>query len=889
MYNPKIWYDGDIVTSGGLNNIEQGIAQNAHDIEDLSERVTNIENTDGIDQLKNTLKDISNGHIEFESGTYSDGDGVTKTTNISRIRNVYPLNVDNVTSMVVPSGYSAWIFRLDSNGTLISAVGTWKTGTVAMSDVVTSATKYINFAIKNNATPSSDISGSVDAVADTLYVVNKNNYAEYSELVRNVEVLNSVGTYVNDLEQGVRQFASDAKVYVGYYNSSGVLQGEGEEGITTGWGVYLVHVRKGTTVNISGCKNIGGTYSVWLNSANLSDVNSVGWYSDENNGSHLCVTDYLAISDNNTAMYHKTLSVKYDYDSDIFNTLDGEFDREYNGAIKSGNRFAHMTAFAKAGQTIRVRAERNSGTSTHLVIYYNNDQSKTLGQIHYGVDYDFVIDEDMTQLDAYLAGDNADSFVTVKAYVLGKTTVLRDKLRNDLSYCNIYSTTFTMASGNAHSSADDLIKADIPFGTLMYVYAVSSTGTIPAFMMNQYDENGTATPNGIISTGSVKNDGMFWETACDIDAKSLGFFVTAPSEETTITFYVAVKNDDVNHQQSYGAIQGDINLRYSAQKDILATLFKKPTFLVTCDIHAKLYLFKRVQEFYENSQSEYVYDKLLLGDLVADRFENTTNIMDMDFYKDTLFVLGNHDVWLTAGGTATAKQSYDKYIAPNVGSWGVVQPNGASANGYCYYYKDYPSAYGGSTDALRLIFLDEYHYDETQHNWFVSVLADAKTNNLSVVVCTHQTQCTSAELTALSADYPFACPVGGFNVEPKEAGYAGSYANAYINRRKAVDTFISNGGKFICWMSGHTHRDCCGTFTETNGKQLSLAFINTSQDTTTKAYINNLSSDSFQYVGFDLSLGYVYVVRIGQTVDKWLHQNQYLVYDYINHVVIAYK
>ena len=37
MYNPKIWYDGDIVTSGGLNNIEQGIAQNAHDIEDLQD------------------------------------------------------------------------------------------------------------------------------------------------------------------------------------------------------------------------------------------------------------------------------------------------------------------------------------------------------------------------------------------------------------------------------------------------------------------------------------------------------------------------------------------------------------------------------------------------------------------------------------------------------------------------------------------------------------------------------------------------------------------------------------------------------------------------------------------------------------------------------------
>lgn len=39
MYNPKIWYDGDIVTSGGLNNIEQGIAQNAHDIEDMGDDI----------------------------------------------------------------------------------------------------------------------------------------------------------------------------------------------------------------------------------------------------------------------------------------------------------------------------------------------------------------------------------------------------------------------------------------------------------------------------------------------------------------------------------------------------------------------------------------------------------------------------------------------------------------------------------------------------------------------------------------------------------------------------------------------------------------------------------------------------------------------------------
>lgn len=64
MYNPKIWYDGDIVTSGGLNNIEQGIAQNAHDIEDLSEAIEGVEervteNTDEIDQLKSGLSKVT--------------------------------------------------------------------------------------------------------------------------------------------------------------------------------------------------------------------------------------------------------------------------------------------------------------------------------------------------------------------------------------------------------------------------------------------------------------------------------------------------------------------------------------------------------------------------------------------------------------------------------------------------------------------------------------------------------------------------------------------------------------------------------------------------------------------------------------------------------------
>ena len=61
MYNPKIWYDGDIVTSGGLNNMEQGIAQNAHDIETINDSIEDLSadakaTGDAISELKSNLQ-----------------------------------------------------------------------------------------------------------------------------------------------------------------------------------------------------------------------------------------------------------------------------------------------------------------------------------------------------------------------------------------------------------------------------------------------------------------------------------------------------------------------------------------------------------------------------------------------------------------------------------------------------------------------------------------------------------------------------------------------------------------------------------------------------------------------------------------------------------------
>ena len=75
MYNPKIWYDGDIVTSGGLNNIEQGIAQNAHDIEDLQgaldgDMESYVDNwLDSHPEATTTVQDGSLTYRKFATGT----------------------------------------------------------------------------------------------------------------------------------------------------------------------------------------------------------------------------------------------------------------------------------------------------------------------------------------------------------------------------------------------------------------------------------------------------------------------------------------------------------------------------------------------------------------------------------------------------------------------------------------------------------------------------------------------------------------------------------------------------------------------------------------------------------------------------------------------------
>jgi len=133
-----------------------------------------------VNGLNGRLAYLSTGKVKIESGTYADSDGAVKSNSASRLRNIYPVPVDNLYSITVPQGYAMWMFRLDADGTHISTYRYWLTGTQIISNIITDSTKYINFGIKNLDTPSSDISGEADTVSDgfILTTITEHNVVE---------------------------------------------------------------------------------------------------------------------------------------------------------------------------------------------------------------------------------------------------------------------------------------------------------------------------------------------------------------------------------------------------------------------------------------------------------------------------------------------------------------------------------------------------------------------------------------------------------------------------------------------------------------------------------------------------------------------------------------
>ena len=303
------------------------------------------------------------------------------------------------------------------------------------------------------------------------------------------------------------------------------------------------------------------------------------------------------------------------------------------------------------------------------------------------------------------------------------------------------------------------------------------------------------------------------------------------------------------------------------------------------DIHGLDANVERLNRFLEKYVGKFD-DIICTGDIVSDVFTDTNILAGQQYF---LVAIGNHDAWVRtydadiverqeADNIWVVKQKYcyDKFIAPNVDDWGVTQPTGASENGLCYYYKDYSSG----ASKLRVIVLDCMHYNigadldlnnnSIQNAWLESVLSDARTNSIPVVIANHYWP------KWVDISNPEVIKCSYTNTDEISGDYLPTIAI------DSVQGFIDAGVEFVCWIVGHSHMDVIASPRD-YPKQVFISidcatYINSIGNS---ARIRNTKSqDCVNIVSFDTNDKLVKVVRVGSDTTRQLKQKRVLTYRY---------
>lgn len=298
--------------------------------------------------------------------------------------------------------------------------------------------------------------------------------------------------------------------------------------------------------------------------------------------------------------------------------------------------------------------------------------------------------------------------------------------------------------------------------------------------------------------------------------------------------------------------------KYDTSKQILSLLH-------CSDAHVDTENISRMLDFY-NTHSHHINDILHTGDCV--NYTEDPNPFETNGAGFVINVIGNHECWKEGpyNYDATAVETYQKFIAPFISTWGVV-PAGENL---CYYYKDYTEA------NIRLIVLDCMHFDEAQVSWLSRVLSDALSLGYSVVGVTHYPPAsglTPLDCTFTSRDNPA-------SAYPAERMPDAAYV--------AVDNFIDIGGEFICWLSGHLHCDNVGVVND-HERQICVCVNSMAAviDGDMQRTRGTKTQDCFNVVAFDRTSKLINIVRVGASVDHYLRSKKTLCIDYLEREVIS--
>jgi len=296
--------------------------------------------------------------------------------------------------------------------------------------------------------------------------------------------------------------------------------------------------------------------------------------------------------------------------------------------------------------------------------------------------------------------------------------------------------------------------------------------------------------------------------------------------------------------------------------------------LVFSDLHGDKFAFERLISFY-NYYGEYFDDAIGTGDQVSASARDTMNYwFEAKDSENILFCIGNHDAlrdhkkwdW---SDMLSKKETYDIYYKNNIKNWNVKYKEGEP-----YFYKDYEDK------KIRLIVIDPM-LNETELKeefiWFKDLLDNALKEDLSVVIANHFPS-VSGEIEKIKSNWTFT----DTNLCGDIKGYPNyKYFNIYQDE---VDNFINNGGKFVCWFGGHTHRD--GIFYDKKyPKQLNIVIDSANRNSAMEwddlIRVNNLRSmDLANAMVIDTSADLIKIIRVGANRDRCLRSRSFLCINY---------
>lgn len=334
------------------------------------------------------------------------------------------------------------------------------------------------------------------------------------------------------------------------------------------------------------------------------------------------------------------------------------------------------------------------------------------------------------------------------------------------------------------------------------------------------------------------------------------------------------QNKEIEKLNGYHGIGNDIVLMnaavptklQNAQKLNWSDTIVPFSILHFSDPHGSTTTVERIIQ-YSDYISSYIDDIICTGDMVNNKYSDGYSWWDdIDGSENILTCIGNHDVSdgvVYNSYRVSPSDAYDAYFAPYISNWDVEHTGSLT-----YYYKDY------AAKKIRLIVLDYLltGSDATaQNTWLQSVLAGAKTNGYTVIIAEHSPVCNTVY---------FPC---NFTMIDKSTVYT-QFSETY---QASVQDFVNGGGKFACYLVGHTHCDMI-CYNPNYPNQLCITVTIAAQTGRDNDQVRSgKARDAFNIVTVDTNSETIKLTRVGADIDNYLRGRNVLTLSYANKSIIA--